>query len=124
MSEHVASRRASKLHQVIVARKLMETEDIAAFHLSGLDAEALPPFTAGAHIDVHLTPGLIRQYSLCNAPGEQDNYVIAVKREAASRGGSKSAASFRSAAPATTSLSSTKASIVCWLLVESASLPS
>lgn len=89
MSEHVASRRASELHQVIVARKSVETEDIAAFHLSGLDAEALPPFTAGAHIDVHLAPGLIRQYSLCNAPGEQDNYVIAVKREAASRGGSK-----------------------------------
>jgi len=89
MSEHVASRPASKLYQVIVTRKSMETEDIAAFHLSGLDAEALPSFTAGAHIDVHLTPGLIRQYSLCNAPGEQDTYVIAVKRETGSRGGSK-----------------------------------
>lgn len=89
MSEDAASRRTSELHQVIVTRKSMETEDIAAFHLSALNAKALPPFTAGAHIDVHLSPGLIRQYSLCNAPDEQDSYVIAVKHETSSRGGSQ-----------------------------------
>jgi vanillate O-demethylase ferredoxin subunit len=48
----------------------------------------LPPFSAGAHIDVHAAPGLVRQYSLCNDPGETHRYVIGVLRDAKSRGGS------------------------------------
>src|SRR5690606_37809797 len=48
----------------------------------------LPPFTAGAHIDVHLADGLTRSYSLINPEGERHRYVIAVNRDAASRGGS------------------------------------
>lgn len=49
---------------------------------------ALPPFTAGAHIDLHLPNGLIRQYSLLNDPVEDHRYVIAVQRDRDSRGGS------------------------------------
>lgn len=49
---------------------------------------ALPPFTAGAHIDVTLGNGLERSYSLLNDPVETHRYVIAVLREAESRGGS------------------------------------
>ena len=48
----------------------------------------LPPFTAGAHIDVETAPGVVRQYSLCNAPHRRDLYQIAVLREPVSRGGS------------------------------------
>jgi ferredoxin-NADP reductase len=44
----------------------------------------LPPATPGAHIDVHLPGGQLRQYSLCSATA----HVIAVKREATGRGGS------------------------------------
>lgn len=89
MNEHAGACRTGGLHHVVVTQKTMVSEDVAAFRLSGLDNEALAPFTAGAHIDVHLAPGLIRQYSLCNTPDERDDYLIAVKREAASRGGSK-----------------------------------
>ena len=49
---------------------------------------ALPEFTAGAHIAIHLPNGLIRKYSLCNDPAERDRYQVAVKREASGRGGS------------------------------------
>jgi vanillate monooxygenase ferredoxin subunit len=49
----------------------------------------LPAFTAGAHLDVHLPNGLVRQYSLCNPPADRDRYLIAVLRDAASRGGSQ-----------------------------------
>jgi vanillate monooxygenase ferredoxin subunit len=37
---------------------------------------------------VHVPDGPVRQYSLCNAPGERHRYLIAVLRGAASRGGS------------------------------------
>lgn len=89
MNGHVGSQRTCGHYQIIVTQKFMVSEDVAAFRLSGLNNTALPPFTAGAHIDVHVAPDAIRQYSLCNAPNEDDGYLIAVKREAASRGGSK-----------------------------------
>jgi len=50
--------------------------------------EPLPAFTPGAHLDLHLAEGLVRQYSLVNPPEERDRYVVAVKRDPASRGGS------------------------------------
>ena len=49
----------------------------------------LPTFQAGAHIDIQLQNGLVRQYSLTNGPGETDHYSIAVKIEEHGKGGSK-----------------------------------
>lgn len=56
--------------------------------LVAANGAALPDFDAGAHIDVLLPGGLIRQYSLANAPSCLDRYEICVRREAQSRGGS------------------------------------
>jgi ferredoxin-NADP reductase len=50
---------------------------------------ALPEFAAGAHIDLAATGDLIRQYSLCNAPGERHRYLVAIALDPASRGGSR-----------------------------------
>jgi ferredoxin-NADP reductase len=66
-----------------------EAEDIISIELSQADGEPLPPFAAGAHIDIHLPNGTIRQYSLCNPPAERNRYVIAVLRESTGRGGSE-----------------------------------
>jgi len=77
------------LLSVRVARKSQEVPDICAFELVAEHGEALPPFTAGAHIDVHLPGGLTRPYSLCNNPAETDRYLIGVLRDPASRGGSR-----------------------------------
>jgi ferredoxin-NADP reductase len=74
------------LRVVAVAR---EAEDIISIELAQPDGQPLPPFTAGAHIDIHLADGLIRQYSLCNPPAERNRYVIAVLKEVAGRGGSE-----------------------------------
>jgi ferredoxin-NADP reductase len=57
--------------------------------LSDQDDWDLPPFRAGGFIDLHLKKGVVRTYSLCNRPGDNRRYVIAVKKEAAGRGGSK-----------------------------------
>ena len=77
---------------VRVARKTVEAEGVVGFELVAHGRGDLPPFEAGAHIDVHLPDGLLRQYSLCNAPAERHRYCIAVKRDAAGRGGSMSMA--------------------------------
>jgi len=74
--------------QLRVARKSMEAGGVAAFELRSPDGVELPAFTAGAHVDVFLRDGLVRQYSLCNAPHERDRYVLGVQRKADSRGGS------------------------------------
>ncbi|VTU26033.1 PDR/VanB family oxidoreductase [Variovorax sp. PBL-E5] len=51
-------------------------------------AAPLPAFTPGAHVDLHLANGLVRPYSLVNPPEDSERYVVAVKRDPASRGGS------------------------------------
>jgi vanillate O-demethylase ferredoxin subunit len=62
---------------------------IKLFTLADPDRWELPPFRPGAHIDLHLPNGLVRTYSLCNEPADNTHYVIAVKREADGRGGSR-----------------------------------
>ncbi|WP_050479733.1 PDR/VanB family oxidoreductase [Herbaspirillum rhizosphaerae] len=62
--------------------------DIRVFDLYADDARSLPAWTPGAHIKLSLPGGLERCYSLCNTPGDDGFYRIAVKRETASRGGS------------------------------------
>lgn len=71
-----------------VARAELAAEDIRVFELRAADGADLPEFTAGAHVSVKTPDGLMRKYSLCNDPAERDRYLIAVKREAAGRGGS------------------------------------
>lgn len=50
--------------------------------------QPLPEWQPGAHIDLILPSGLVRQYSLCGDPGDRTAYTIAVLRETAGRGGS------------------------------------
>lgn len=79
---------ASQL-SVRVVRKHVEAEGICSFELADPHGAALPAFSAGAHIDVHIPGGFTRQYSLCNHPAERHRYVIAVLHDAQSRGGSR-----------------------------------
>lgn len=73
--------------RLVVRSVRREACDIVSLVLAGADGQALPAFTPGAHVTLNLGPGLERQYSLCNEPDEQD-YVIGVKLEPESRGGS------------------------------------
>ncbi|MDH6232366.1 ferredoxin-NADP reductase/phenylpropionate dioxygenase-like ring-hydroxylating dioxygenase large terminal subunit [Mesorhizobium soli] len=86
MPELAARGRKAAL-RVQVARKWQAADGIAGFELKPLTG-LLPTFQPGAHIDVHMPNGEIRQYSLVNGPGESDRYVIGVKLEQDSRGGS------------------------------------
>jgi ferredoxin-NADP reductase len=66
-----------------------EATDIFSFELRSPGGAELPPFTAGAHIDLQLPGGLVRSYSLVNPQHERHRYRIAVNRDAGSRGGSR-----------------------------------
>lgn len=63
-------------------------QDIVLYELEALDVEDLPPVEAGAHLDLYIPGGLVRQYSLVAPQCDARRYVIGVKREERGRGGS------------------------------------
>ncbi|MHA1141350.1 PDR/VanB family oxidoreductase [Enterobacter sp. RHBSTW-01064] len=73
---------------VIVDGLWREGDKSLAVRLVSEDGKALPTWQPGAHIDVHLPCGVVRQYSLTGAC-EEESYLICVGRETASRGGSR-----------------------------------
>lgn len=79
---------AGDSYPVRIMRKGREATGICTFELAHPEGAPLPSFSAGSHISVHIRPGLIRQYSLCNDPRETHRYLIGVLRVDASRGGS------------------------------------
>lgn len=78
----------SDLIQVEITSRVQEADGIVSLELRAIDGSALPRFDAGAHIDVHVADGCVRQYSLCNDPAEDDRYRLGILLEANSRGGS------------------------------------
>ena len=71
-----------------MTRVTRATPDVLALELARTDGQPLPPYEAGAHVDVEIEPGLVRQYSLCGDPGDPSRFRIAILRERISRGGS------------------------------------
>lgn len=74
--------------QLLVQATDVVATGIRRLVLGSADAAPLPPFTAGAHLDLHLPGGLVRSYSLCNPPWERHHYVLGVLQADDSRGGS------------------------------------
>lgn len=64
-------------------------DDVVVLELTDPDGAELPPWEPGAHLELVLPSGLIRQYSLCGRPEDRDRYTVAVLRVADGRGGSK-----------------------------------
>jgi vanillate O-demethylase ferredoxin subunit len=79
---------AAGILNVRVSAKTVEAQDICSFELVEAQGHGLPGFSAGSHVDVQVPGGIARQYSLCNDPSESHRYLIAVLRDANTRGGS------------------------------------
>ncbi|MFE2424792.1 hypothetical protein [Streptomyces hokutonensis] len=74
---------------VIVHSISLTSATSRSYELRAAAGGTLPSFEAGAHIDVHLGPSLVRPYSLCNSPQDKGRYLIRVRRDDAGRGGSR-----------------------------------
>ncbi|WP_230970261.1 PDR/VanB family oxidoreductase [Nitrogeniibacter aestuarii] len=72
--------------QARIAHRARLADDIIGLTLASADGEPLPPAEPGAHIDLHLPNGLIRQYSI--ARQTDAGYELGILRDPASRGGS------------------------------------
>ena len=73
---------------VTVAKRTDVATDIIGLELKRIDGSPLPAYAAGAHVDVYVKSGLIRQYSLTGDPADRSKYRIGVLLDPKSRGGS------------------------------------
>lgn len=64
-------------------------DGVVALSLARPDGGRLPDWAPGAHIDVALPNGMVRQYSLCGDRWDPYRYRIGVLREPGGRGGSR-----------------------------------
>lgn len=71
-----------------IAKREEIGENIVSFVIEPEQGRAFPAWEPGAHVDVHLRSGLIRQYSLTGNPAD-GVYELAVQLEPESRGGSR-----------------------------------
>ncbi|GAA1877731.1 PDR/VanB family oxidoreductase [Asanoa iriomotensis] len=79
---------AATTMRLLVDRITWEAQDVVSVRLRAADGADLPPWEPGAHLDLVLPSGLIRQYSLCGDPTDRTSYLVAVLRERSGRGGS------------------------------------
>ncbi|WP_127112782.1 reductive dehalogenase [Shimia sediminis] len=62
--------------------------DVTKYEFTTMDGSDLPEWTAGAHLDVLVSPEYLRQYSMSGDPADRSKYQIGVLREDQGRGGS------------------------------------
>lgn len=77
------------LNLVVGERSVVAADqDVVAFMLGAPDGRELPRWRPGAHVDVSMPSGAVRQYSLCGDPHDRTHYRIAVRRIPGGNGGS------------------------------------
>ena len=73
---------------VVVAQRADVATDIIGLEFVSTEGTTLPAYEAGAHIDVYVKSGLIRQYSLTGDPADRSKYRVGILLDPNSRGGS------------------------------------
>ena len=76
-------------HRLKLIERNIRAEDVVELVLVDPEGADLPIWEAGAHIDLALGDGIVRQYSLCGDPAARKEWRVAVLLEPESRGGSK-----------------------------------
>ncbi|MFJ7072793.1 PDR/VanB family oxidoreductase [Streptomyces sp. NPDC098781] len=86
LEEPVSGRPRSRALRVLVAAREEAAEGVVLLRLEGHD---LPRWEPGAHLDLVLPSGLVRQYSLCGDPEDTSSYTVATRLVPDGRGGSR-----------------------------------
>ncbi len=83
------ARRDRTLTLTVLDREVVaHDQNVVALTFAAPDGGSLPHWHPGAHLDIHLPSGRVRQYSLCGDPTERNRYRIAVRRIPDGGGGS------------------------------------
>ena len=81
-----SERRSTTTRPLLVTERDTVADGVVRLRLTGDD---LPSWQPGAHLDLVLPSGLVRQYSLCGDPADPDAYTIAPRLVEDGRGGSR-----------------------------------
>ncbi|MFF9347544.1 PDR/VanB family oxidoreductase [Streptomyces sp. NPDC014734] len=81
-----SQRRSTTTRRLLVTERTVPAEGVVRLRLEGPD---LPAWQPGAHLDLLLPSGLVRQYSLCGDPDATGTYTIAARLVEDGRGGSR-----------------------------------
>ncbi|MFJ2702731.1 PDR/VanB family oxidoreductase [Streptomyces sp. NPDC087428] len=79
-------RRSTTGLRLLVTERSTPADGVVLLRLKG---SGLPRWQPGAHLDLVLPSGLIRQYSLCGDPSDPDSYTVATRLAEDGRGGSR-----------------------------------
>lgn len=74
-----APRAGEQTFEVRVRALVWEAPGVLSLELTAPDGGALPPFEPGAHIDLKLPDGTLRQYSLCGDPNDTSHYRLGIR---------------------------------------------
>ncbi len=75
----LASPARDQTMQVRTRALIWEAPGVVTLELAMPDGSALPPFTPGAHIDLKLPDGTLRQYSLWGDPSDTSHYRVGIR---------------------------------------------
>ncbi|MFJ7328490.1 PDR/VanB family oxidoreductase [Streptomyces cyaneofuscatus] len=81
-----SQRRPTTIRRLLITERVTVAEGVVQLRLEGL---ALPRWQPGAHLDLVLPSGLVRQYSLCGDPDDPGTYTVAARLVEDGRGGSR-----------------------------------
>lgn len=81
-----SGRGATTVRRLLVTERTSPAEGVVRLRLEGPD---LPRWEPGAHLDLVLPSGLVRQYSLCGDPADTGTYTVAARLAEDGRGGSR-----------------------------------
>lgn len=77
------------LRELLVKCVTWQADGVVSLRLVDPAGAPLPPWQPGAHLELVLPSGLVRQYSLCGSPEDGHAWTIAVLLTPDSRGGSR-----------------------------------
>ncbi|MFD5269899.1 PDR/VanB family oxidoreductase [Streptomyces sp. NPDC058335] len=86
LDEPVSGRPRSRALRLLLASHETVAEGVVQLRLEG---RGLPRWEPGAHLDLVLPSGLVRQYSLCGDPADGSSYTVATRLVEDGRGGSR-----------------------------------